>query len=69
MDNQKQQRIDFALNFLKNIMREENLIFGIMVNKKDINNSKIVFIEKESIGKGKCNACSVTLTELNDGLF
>lgn len=69
MDNQKQQKIDFALNFLKNIMREENLVFGIMVNKKDMNNSELLFVEKENIGKEEYNACSVTLTELNDGLF
>ena len=50
-------------------MKEENLVFGIMIDKAEVNNSSICFIEKDSVNSEKFAGYSVTITELNKGLL
>lgn len=61
--------IQMHLSILKEAMKKENLIFGILVDKEDVENSKLCFIDKNSIGNGKYDGFSISLTDLNNDLI
>ncbi len=70
MDEETGQYIQAFITGLKNKMRENGVIFAIAADGKDINNSKLRFIDKKKyITSGKTDGISVGLTELNNGLL
>ena len=66
--NQK-ETVQLHLSILKEAMKQEGLIFGIAVDKKDVNNSRLCFIDKEQYFKGKHDGISISLMDLNRGLI
>ena len=62
MTDDAKQLIQLQLYMLKQTMKENGVIFGFMVDKSDVDNSKLCFIDKkEQLISGFC----VSLTELN----
>jgi hypothetical protein len=58
------------LGFIKEHMKNNGLIFGIAVDKKDINNSKLCFIDKERYLKNdERDGIMISLSDLNKGLL
>ena len=51
-------------------MSDEKLIFGIVVNREDVNESKLAIIDREKYLKtGIADGFFVSLSELNKGLL
>lgn len=69
MTDDTKQYIQLHLSMLKEAMKQEGLIFGIAVDKNDVNNSRLCFIDKEQYFKGKHDGISVSLTDLNRDLL
>ena len=62
--------IAMHLSILKNVMSDEKLIFGIVVNREDVNESKLAIIDREKYLKtGIADGFFVSLSELNKGLL
>lgn len=58
------------LSVLKNVMIDEKLIFGIVVDRKDVNESKLAIIDREKYLKtGIADGFFVGLSDLNKGLL
>lgn len=68
MTDETKETICAAMTILKTAMQRENCIFGIEVDKKDPNNSKLCFVDKCCIKGGKIKGFSMSLDELNRGL-
>ena len=49
-------------------MRESGLIFGIVVNKVDPDDSRLAFVKKDTYLNEKPDGIQISLTELNKGL-
>lgn len=65
MKEEQKQSINLILNLLKTTLKECNLYVGVMVDKKDFNNSKIAFIDKKEYVKGITKGITISLDELN----
>ena len=64
------QYIAMHLSVLKNVMSDEKLIFGIVVDRKDVNESKLAIIDREKYLKtGIADGFFVSLSDLNKGLL
>ena len=58
------------LEVLKTTMKQEGIILGLAVDKSDVNNSKIVFMDKDKyIATHKMDGFSVSLTDFNKNLI
>lgn len=69
MTEDTKQYIQWYLSILKQAMKNENMIFGIMVDKEDANNSRLCFVDKEQYFKGKHDGITISLEELNRDLL
>lgn len=69
MTEDTKQYIQIHLAVMKEMMKKEGLIFGIAVDKNDVNNSRLCFIDKAQYFKGKHDGISVSFTDLNGGLI
>lgn len=70
MKEETKQYIAMHLSVLKNVMSDEKLIFGIVVDRKDVNESKLAIIDREKYLKtGIADGFSVSLSDLNKGLL
>lgn len=70
MDNtEKEIFVNLHLQILKQAMKEEGLIFGIVVDKNDLNNSKLAFVDKNKLAAGITDGITVSITDLNEGLL
>lgn len=70
MTEETKQFIQLHLEMLKTAMKTDGVIFGILADKKDMNNSKLCFIDKkEYLASGKVSGITASLTELNSGLL
>lgn len=70
MKEETKQYIVMHLSVLKNIMSDEKLIFGIVVDRKDVNESKLAIIDREKYLKtGIADGFFVSLSDLNKGLL
>jgi hypothetical protein len=50
-------------------MKENGVLFGILVNKQDVNNSQICFVDKKKyVTSGQVDGIKISLAELNEGL-
>lgn len=70
MDKERKEYIQLHLSILKEAMKNEGLILGIVVDRRDANNSKLAFIDKEQFEKtGLADGVFVSITDFNDGLI
>lgn len=70
MDKDIKSIVSLHLSMLKKQMKNDGIIFGIIVDKKDYNNSKIAFIDKEKyLRTGLADGFSISITELNEDLL
>lgn len=61
----QKQGVELVLNLLKTTLKECNLYMGLMIDKKNFNDSKIVFLDKDEFAKGKNVGLAITLDEIN----
>jgi len=70
MDNDKKEVINAYMELLIKALKSEDLFFGIIVDKSDVNNSKLAFIDKEKyVLNGEIDAVNISITELNKYLL
>jgi hypothetical protein len=69
MTEDTKQMIQLHLSMLKQIMKEDGVIFGIAVYKKDFDKTMLCFLDKESLKLGKHDGITVSLDDLNEGLL
>ena len=70
LKEETKQYIAMHLSVLKNVMSDEKLIFGIVVDRKDVNESKLAIIDREKYLKtGIADGFFVSLSDLNKGLL
>ena len=70
LKEETKQYIAMHLSVLKNVMSDEKLIFGIVVDRKDVNESKLAIIDREKYLKtGIGDGFFVSLSDLNKGLL
>ncbi len=69
MDKETQEIISGCLEILKGTMRESGLIFGIVVNKVDPDDSRLAFVKKDTYRNEKPDGIQISLPELNKGLI
>lgn len=69
MDKETQEIISGCLEILKSTMRESGLIFGIVVNKVDPDDSRLAFVKKDTYRNEKPDGIQISLPELNKGLI
>ena len=71
MLEEQRKMIELQISILKEIMRQEGLIFGFLIDKKDGNKSSLAIIPKRNIKKdlNKSSGIAISLTELNRGLL
>lgn len=70
MDEEKKEAISALITLLKAEMQKENLIFSMMIDKKDVDNSKLAFIDKEIYLKtGLAEGMAISISDSNKGLL
>lgn len=69
MDQSKKDTIGLHLELLKTMMKEEGLIFGIVVNKQTPDQSSIAFVDFAMYCQGKRDGIVISLDDLNEGLI
>lgn len=70
MTDETKQLLQIQLSMLKQIMKDNGLILALNIDKQDIDNSKILFIDKKLyLSEGRKSCISVSLTEFNKGLI
>lgn len=70
MKDDTKKLIQFQLSMLKQTMKENGVVFAFEVDKKDINGSNLLFLDKKQyFASGKKDGFSVSLTELNRELL
>lgn len=65
MKQDVKEEIEVVLSLLKTTMSRNDLVFGIMVDKKDFNKSQIAFLDKEALMNGQQDGIIVSLDEMN----
>lgn len=70
MTDETRELLHFQLEVVKTTMKQAGVILGIAVDKSDVNNSKIVFMDKDKyIATRKMDGFSVSLTDFNKELI
>lgn len=70
MTDEAKELLHIQLSMLKQTMKDNGVIFAFAIDKTDINNSSLCFMDKEQyLANGKNDGFSVSLTELNKGLI
>lgn len=69
MTEEKKQSFNMGITLLKTVMKEEGLIFGIVVDHKNPEESKLAALSKEDLRAGKKDGITVSLDELNKDLW
>ena len=70
MTDETRDLLHIQLSVLKETMKKEGVILGLAVDKSDVNNSKIVLMDKDKyIVKRKMDGFSVSLTDFNKDLL
>lgn len=65
MKQDVKEEVEVVLSLLKTTMSRNNLVFVIMVDKKDGNKSQIAFLDKDSLMQGRQDGILVSLDEMN----
>lgn len=70
MTDETKQLLEIQLSILKQTMKDNGVILGLAVDKKDVDKSKICFIDKEQyLSERKTSGISVSLTDFNKDLI
>ena len=70
MTEETRDLLHIQLSVLKETMKQSGVILGLAVDKSDVNNSKIVFMDKDKyITTHKMDGFSVSLTDFNKELI
>ena len=70
MTDETRDLLHFQLEVVKTTMKQAGVILGLAVDKSDVNNSKIVFMDKDKyIAARKMDGFSVSLTDFNKDLI
>ena len=70
MTDETRDLLKIQLSVLKETMKQAGVILGLTVDKSDVNNSKIVFMDKDKyIAARKMDGFSVSLTDFNKDLI
>lgn len=69
MDRETELVIVGYFTALRELMRKNNLIFGIVVNKIDPDDSRLAVIKKDTYRNEKPDGIQISLPELNKGLI
>ena len=70
MTDETRGLLHIQLSVLKETMKQAGVILGLAVDKSDVNNSKIVFMDKDKyIAARKMDGFSVSLTDFNNDLI
>ena len=70
MTDETKDLLHIQLSVLKETMKQAGVILGLAVDKSDVNNSKIVFIDKDKyIATHKMDGFLVSLTDFNKELI
>lgn len=70
MTDGTKQLLEISLELLKKQMKDSGVILALAVDRLDVDNSKICFIDKEQyLNNGKANGISISLTDFNKGLM
>lgn len=70
MTDETKQLLEFQLKVIRRTMKENGVILALDIDKEDIDNSKVLFIDKELfLTKGIVSGISVSLTDFNDDLI
>ena len=70
MTDETRDLLHIQLEVLKTTMKQAGVILGLAVDKSDVNNSKIVFMDNDKyIAKHKMDGFSVSLTDFNKDLI
>lgn len=70
MTDDTKQSLEIVLSLLKQEMKENGVILGLAVDKKDIDNSKVVFLDKEKyLSTKRMDGISFSLKDFNEDLI
>ena len=70
MTDETRDLLHIQLEVLKTTMKQTGVILGLAVDKSDVNNSKIVFMDNDKyITTHKMDGFSVSLTDFNKELI
>ena len=70
MTDETRDLLHIQLSALKETAKQAGVILGLAVDKSDVNNSKIVFMDKDKyIATNKMDGFSVSLTDFNKELI
>lgn len=70
MTDETRDLLKIQLSVLNETMKHEGVILGLAVDKSNVNNSKIVFMDKDKyIATHKMDGFSVSLTDFNKNLI
>lgn len=70
MTDDTKQSLEIVLSLLKQEMKENGVILGLAVDKKDIDNSKVVFLDKEKyLSAKRMDGISFSLKDFNEDLI
>ena len=70
MTDETRDLLHIQLEVLKTTMKQAGVILGLAVDKSDVNNSKILFMDKDKyIATYKMDGFSVSLTDFNKDLI
>ena len=70
MTDETKGLLEIQLSMLKQTMKDNGVILALAVDNKDVNNSKICFIDKEQyLSERKTSGISVSLTDFNEDLI
>lgn len=67
LDEQK-YIINLQIDILKEIMRQDELVFDFKINETDVSKSALIIISKNDFDKGNKNGMEITFEKLNEGL-
>lgn len=68
MTVEQKQLIQMQVSVLKQTMKKEGIVFGVMVNKENHDKSAICFMDKQALARGEREGVVIGLEELNRGL-
>lgn len=70
MTDEAKKLLQIQLSMLKQTMKDNGVVLALMIDKLDIDNSGLLFMDKEPyFANGKKDGFGVSLTELNKGLI
>lgn len=70
MKKEQKDCVTLYFNLFKEAMKEEGLIFGIVMDNKDPDASKLAFLDREAyLSEQKTDGITIDLKEMNKGLI